>query len=390
MSPKKRTLRQWCINLGLFATSLLLALGLAEGGCRVYCAFVPPTVTSLYQLRVSRPPPYQNADFFSRGFINESFSQPGGWKTDPSFGWIPNDYHGKYFNVSGGKRRTTDAPDPSKTKGRVLVFGGSTVYCSEVPDSMTICSYLQRTLNQTGQGHYKVENFGATTVTIKQQLARLKLEPVGTGDVIVFFDGVNDIVLSIFYNHPDGTIIDESRKQLEGLGSMQRLIFKIHRKFAPYSAFIAVLLNPIKPAQSAKEIDSTVLDIAARQYQQSVLEASEYCRLKGAKFVHFLQPCLLVSARKSPYESSLVENGWITPPGLARAFEVGYPALRRSGKVTAEAGVPDFDLSSCLDSRTEEVYLDYAHVNHVANQMIAQSILDRLSGLLVASDSHKP
>jgi predicted CoA-binding protein/GNAT superfamily N-acetyltransferase len=90
-------------------------------------------------------------------------------------------------------------------------------------------------------------------------LARLKLEPIGTGDIIVFFDGVNDVVLSIFYNHPDGTIIDESRKQLEGLGSLQRLIFKIHRKFAPYSAFIAVLLNPIKPAQTAKEIEAKVL-----------------------------------------------------------------------------------------------------------------------------------
>ena len=77
MPSKKRALRQWCINLGLLAASLIVALGLAEGGCRVYCAFVPPTVTSLYQLRVSQPPPYQNADYFSRAFINESFSQPG-------------------------------------------------------------------------------------------------------------------------------------------------------------------------------------------------------------------------------------------------------------------------------------------------------------------------
>jgi hypothetical protein len=390
MPPKQRTLRQWCINLALFTASLILALGLAEGGCRVYCVFVPPTVTSLYQLRVSRPPPYQTADYFSRDFINESFSQPGGWKTDPSFGWIPHDYLGKYFNVADGKRRTTDSPDPSKVKGRVLVFGGSTVYCSEVPDSMTLCSHLQRILNKAGQGHYKVENLGATTVTIKQQLARLKLEPIGTGDSVVFYDGVNDVVLSIFYNHPDGTIIDQSRKQLEGLGSLQRLLFKIHRKLAPYSAFIAVLLNPVRPALSATEIDSSVLDVAARQYQECISEATEYCRLKGAKFVHFLQPCLLVSARKSSYESSLVQNGWITPPGLGRAFEAGYPVLRRACQETAEAGVPNFDLSGVLDSRTEEVYLDYCHVNHAANQMIAHAIFDRLSAFLDPAGSIGP
>ncbi|MCI0540230.1 MAG: SGNH/GDSL hydrolase family protein [Verrucomicrobiales bacterium] len=378
MPSQERRVRQWCINLGLFVASLILALGLAEGSCRVYCAFVPTTVTSLYQLRVSRPLPYQKADYFSRSFLQESFSQPGGWKTDPSFGWIPNDYQGKYFNVSDGKRRTTDAPDPAQVKGRVLVFGGSTIYCSEVPDAMTVCSYLQRILNQSGQGHFKVENFGATTVTLKQQLARLKLEPIGKGDVVVFYDGDNDVILSIFYNQPDGTIVDESRKQLEGLGSLQRTLFKIHRRLAPYSSFIAVLLNPIKPAQLSKQIEPSVLEAAARQYRESMLEAADYCRLKGAKFVHFLQPCLLISGRKSAYETNLVENGWITPPGVARAFELGYPVLRRAGQEAAEQGVANFDLSNCLDSRTEEVYLDSYHVNHVGNQMIAHAISERL------------
>jgi len=258
MALKKRTLRQWCINLGLLLASVILALGLAEGGCRIYAAFAPPTPTTHYQFRLSRPPPYQNAEYFSRAFLNESFAQPGGWKTDPSFGWMPHDYHGQYFNVSAGKRRTTDGPDPAKAKGRLLVFGGSTVYCSEVPDSLTLCSCLQRLLNEQGQGHYQVENLGATTVTIKQQLARLKLEMIEPGDIVVFYDGVNDVIQSIFYNNPEGTIIDESRKQLEGLSAFHRFLFKVHRRLAPYSAFVAVLLNPVKPnAKHAWPVQST-------------------------------------------------------------------------------------------------------------------------------------
>jgi len=380
---KRRTLPPWCINLGLFLASVILALGLAEGGCRIYAALVPPTPTTHYQFRLSRPLPYRNADYFSRGFIQESFAQPGGWKTDRSFGWMPNDFHGQYFNVSGGKRKTTDGPGPSETQGRILIFGGSTVHCSEVPDSLTLSSCLQRVLNGKGHGQIKAENLGATTVTIKQQLARLKMEPIAPGDVVVFYDGVNDVIQSIFYNNPEGTIIDESRKQLEGLSRFNRFLFKVHRRLAPYSAFVAVLLNPVKPSGQGREIDPATVGVAARQYQQSIVQAAEHCRSKGAKFVHFLQPCLLATPAKSDYEKRLLENGWLTAPGLARAFEVGYAAFRRACSETAEAGVPHFDLSGCLDSRTEEVYLDYAHVNHVANEMIARAIHSHLAGLLM-------
>ena len=382
MPQKKRTLRQWCIDLSLFAVSAMFALALAEGGCRIYSAFHPPGATTHLQFRVSRPPPYKYAEYFSRAFLNESFAQPGGWKTDPSFGWMPNDYQGAHFNVVDGKRKTTDSPEPSKASGRVLVFGGSTVYCSEVPDALTICSCLQRLLNEQGKAHYKVENLGATTVTIKQQLARLKLEPIGPRDLVVFYDGVNDVLQSIFYNNPDGNIIDESRKQLEGLSSVNRFLFKVHRRLAPYSAFVAVFLNPIKPARNTKEIDSSAVTTAAQKYRETILQAAEYCRTKGVKFVHFLQPCLLAAPPKSSYEKSLLENGWLTAPGMDRAFQMGYPALRRACQEAADAGVPNFDLSACLDSRVDEVYLDYAHVNHVANQMIARAIFDRLSAIL--------
>ncbi len=67
---------------------------------------------------------------------------------------------------------------------------------------------------------------------------------------------------------------------------------------------------------------------------------------------------------------------------MERAFQMGYSALRQSSQETTHAGVPSFDLSACLDSRVTEVYLDYAHVNHVANQMIAQAIYDRLVAIL--------
>ena len=83
--------------------------------------------------RATQPPPYRAAPFFSAEFIDESFRQPGGWRLLPGTNAIlPNDFTGKYFTVENGIRRTTDVPQDATVA--VYLFGGSTLYNSEVPD----------------------------------------------------------------------------------------------------------------------------------------------------------------------------------------------------------------------------------------------------------------
>ena len=56
------------------------------------------------------------------------------------------DFDGSYINIEDGHRITTGSTD--RREKRILVFGGSTIFCGEVPDSMTVPSRLQTLLDE--------------------------------------------------------------------------------------------------------------------------------------------------------------------------------------------------------------------------------------------------
>jgi hypothetical protein len=102
----------------------------------------------------------------------------------------------------------------------------------------------------------------------------------------------------------------------------------------------------------------------------------DFATRSGASFFHFVQPNIFTLARRTVHEDWLIENELKSLPGLDRAFTVGYPRLQRAA---AEAcGSSNTDASDILDDRPchDEVYLDFCHVNHVANRMIAKRIFE--------------
>src|SRR5262249_6049714 len=104
-------------------------------------------------------------------------------------------------------------------------------------------------------------------------------------------------------------------------------------------------------------------------------------RLARGRFVHALQPELFATPLATDYRRMLAENYRLVPPGLEKAFSVGYPALRRT---VAGAGVRSVDLSDLLaaDRVPDEVFLDFCHVNHVANAIVAAALFRATAPLL--------
>ena len=93
-------------------------------------------------------------------------------------------------------------------------------------------------------------------------------------------------------------------------------------------------------------------------------------------FIHFLQPTAFEASRWSDYEKEILGNYLQTPPGLDIAYRDGYPELRALSIDLKQRGVPFFDISDALESRHKfgEVYLDFCHLNHIGNQLIAEQI----------------
>ena len=383
--------REWLINAALVAASVFLCALLLEAGARVYRRLYPQVPNNRYAFRLLQPPPYRGAWYFSSQFVDEMFKQPSGWYIRPHTRLlIPGDFQGQYINIEHGLRRTTDSP--ARGQQRVFVLGGSAVYGAEVPDSETIPSHLQRLLNARQPGYWRVENYGTISVTTGQQLELLKILPVEPGDLVIFYDGVNDIVQGIFNGDPQGWIVGENRKDLRAAGPWKTLLVKINAKYAAsklqdYSAFAGTVLgNLVNSANLHRKPhldDAAKVAALAREtaslFRANIEEANRIATGQGAGFLHFLQPQVFAAARRTPYEETLVRNYYINPNGLETAFTAGYPLLRDA--VLHTPGTASCDLAGVLDDRQpgEEFYLDFCHVNHSANARIAAAMMQCMS-----------
>lgn len=382
-------LREWFFNGCLITASVVLTLLAVEGGARVYRRVRPQPPNNRYSFRLARPAPYRDAWYFCPEFVDETFRQPNGWHIPPNTRLlVPGDFHGRYVNVEHGQRRTTDSP--AVARHTLFVIGGSAVYAAEVPDQETIPSHLQRLLNARQPGEWRVENYGAISVTTGQQVELLGTLPVRPGDLVVFYDGVNDVYQGVYNGDPRGWVAGENRKQLKGAGFFKAALVKINAKYAAsklqsYSAFAGTVLGNLVNRQnlvrkSHLDDPGKVAALAretAEVFRANIAEANRIAKERGAGFVHFLQPQIFGERRRTPYEDAVVNNFYINPNGLETAFMTGYPLLRE-----AVPGVASFDLSGVLEERRpgQEFYLDFCHVNHIANARIAAAIMDHVYG----------
>ena len=320
------------------------------------------------EFRATQPPPYRAAPFFSAEFIDEAFRQPGGWRPLPGTNAIlPNDFSGKYFTVENGIRRTTDVPaDASIT---IYLFGGSTLYNSEVPDEHTVASYLQRKLLAAGFARYRVVNLGVTSVSTNQQVERLEVTAIAAGDAVVFYDGVNDVLQGVLYGNAGDTIYGNDRSRSFG----QRLLYRLSKR----SVAARYLLTRASANYRIANLEARVASTAER-FRANIAEAERIARDKGASFSHFLQPTLYSLARRGAYEEELLTFGFV-PVQAEEAFVAAYPHLEEIVAARARHGAADFDLTAAFDGLDDPVYLDGWHINHRGNEVVAELIFSGLA-----------
>lgn len=352
----------------------LIPLLMLEGGARLLnrLEFLPPA--TMWEYRLRQPEPYADAPYFSRDFVRESQRHPGGWST-PQGGRLvlPHDFSGTWFTTRDGLRHTVGQPE--RAVHTVYLFGGSTLFNAEVPDAHTVASQLQSLLNQRHPSMWRVENYGASSVNAAQQLERLRSIPLRAGDMVVFYDGVNDAVQGVFYQNPEGWMVQSNRDKLAHLGSVQAFTLRLQLWLRDHSALGAAILpapDATAPAHLANDAElAALVNHTADLYRKALREAALYTEQRGARFIHVLQPNLFTKASWTPYETSLAANSMLVADGLQRTINATYPALREaSANLQADGMVTTLDMTDALDS-VNNTYLDFCHVAHAGNAEIA-------------------
>lgn len=374
---RRRTPTVIAVNLALVVASLVVSGLVIEFGSWIWVEHVRSKHLTRWEFRATQPPPYQGADYFGREFLREAEASVSGHLSDVA---ELSDFHGRYFNVVGGFRVTSDVPrEPVR---RVLLFGGSTLFGQEVPDAQTVASHLQRLLNAQGV-RWEVRNFGLPGMNAMQQTRILKSVELRRGDIVAYYHGVNDIYYLVFGGYREGWVQGvPAFRPVQKLSPLHKTLHAWHDRFKDISYTAQVALDVYQRGEPSTITDPAELernlDIAATQFRAALTDAAEITRASGAEFVHFLQPHVFANAQLTQYEQVLITNPLETAPGVETAFRRGYPRLRSVAEALAREGLAYHDISDALDRRPagEEVFLDFCHVNHRGNEYVAQRMMN--------------
>ncbi|MBI2414880.1 hypothetical protein HYV31_03565 [candidate division WWE3 bacterium] len=374
-------LKKFLARLILVFISLALSLLLLELGARVYIKVFPESQYKNHKdYRKSVPAPHKNSPYDVARFIDGTFGLVDWLTPEGTRLVIPKDFSSEYLNVRDGLRKTSHQPE--KYEHMIYVFGASTVFCAEVPDDYTINSYLQQKINEKYPNKYKVENFGASSVVSAQELERLKTIDIKEGDIVIFFDGANDVVQSIYNNDPEGYIIGKNNQVLRESGKFKELAIKLFVKYGEKSKFVGYFLNPFESRflpihmTDASKVDQLTTDLLTN-YLKNVTEAAGFTTGRKAQFAHFLQPNLYSGSYLTPYEFQLKNNYYLIGTGISEAFAKAYPSMvETTNKLKSQYNVNSTDLTNIFDARekNEEFFLDWVHVTEKGNEIISNNI----------------
>jgi hypothetical protein len=293
--------------------------------------------------------------------------------------YLMTDFRGEYVNVINKQRYTTDQPEDYNHS--IYMFGGSTMVGIEVGDSYTIPSYLQRKINEIYPNTYRVENMGVDAYSVDRQVNHLingvNLSP---GDIVIFYDGVNDGSYTYFC-----CVDDEDWKNEPGTGdsSLDSMLFNFVRFLEKNSQFYKHFIYSQKTLPqhlwSPKSRES-IMRFMEEEYYNNLMFAHEYTVQNNAHFFHFLQPNLFTSDIHTQYEENFLLP--LQPGGFGKCIELGYIALNEALGELEKVGVHNKDLTDILDLTgrppNTEYYFDWCHVNHLAHQVIALNIFNEI------------
>ena len=275
-----------------------------------------------------------------------------------------------------GYRLTTDQPQRSLFK--VHVFGGSAVWGVGSIDRDTLPSVLQRQLNKAFPEKFVVTNQGFESLVVKQQLERLSRLKINPDDVIIFYDGGNDVWLGGVYGVPDGTIVDYNKENRLTILVYNGRVW-LSKNFATYSLLSRLkkrlllgkndgILNcPISEDEAVRNSE-----IGSDLYLKYIKDAGNLVKKSGGNFFHFFQPTLLALEKPTEYEQIVIDR---TP--CYKEAKAAYRIYQSRYAQFAQQNNNVYDFSDYFSGH--DLFFDWIHVSAGGNQIIAQHVFDTLN-----------
>lgn len=281
----------------------------------------------------------------------------------------------------------TVADKPTGKPTRIWVLGGSCAWGFGARDDETIPSRLARRLHEAGHA-VEVRNFGEFGYVSTQEVIGLlrELQAGARPDVVVFYDGINDVASALLDNKA-GVSSNEAnrRREFNLLQSPQRLLIAAVAYVVKNSAtlrfaesirrHLGLSTGPGHPTPGADQT-ARLADDALRLYAANQQIAEALGRAYGFRCLFFWQPSVFSKRERTPFEEEERRKyAWIEP-----IFNAATDAIPRSPHLRDR---PAFhDLTRIFDDDPNLVYIDYCHTTESANARLAGEIARAVVPLL--------
>ena len=302
-----------------------------------------------------------------------------GFRYKPFAVWEQFPFQSQTINMldSGDIRKTTGAKCGPNAY-RIFMFGGSTMWGLGSPDWGTIASYIQEQLNETRSEKFCVVNFGMNGYYSTQEGVALYLELLqgNIPDMVIFYDGVNEVYVPYLNGEPGLTHYDYARVASKLENNIQD---------GQDSNSLPEPLHEIPTVQTLQKV-RTAIDISklSNDIVHLYLENSKIMRALSEtydfKVRFFWGPPAIYAVDKplSDLEKEFIAKTYQEEPETVYVVDLYrgvYEQVQNKG-----AEYPDFYfIADAFADDKETLYIDFCHVTPEGNQMIAGRIMEDIS-----------
>jgi hypothetical protein len=315
--------------------------------------------------RMAALPNYAGVDwarthFLEFGSLRSNYMSYIGWRREP--------FRGKTITLEGPYARRASVGSADAAKPSVYFFGGSTMWGTGTDDANTIPSLV------TQIGGFRSANYGESAYTAHQGLALLiqLLQEGHRPDVVVFYDGVNDVAHKCRTEITAKSHAREAQIRSALAAAKPETAYGLQYMAGPLLGLATLASNRLSLwfRNESRHFACHTDALRAQQIADLLLQDWDVARRLtesyGGKFIGILQPVAYYSDTKlDRIRLSDIQK---------KQFQAVYPLIRQ--KMAGRPGLYDF--TGVLD-HPEYIYIDFCHVSPNGNRYVAQKLAEVLA-----------
>jgi len=367
---------------------VIIIFVIMELGARVYLNKYKPSILDQKKKMIA----YSYFDWSDKYFRDAMKQTDTGndFLYEPYSLWKNTNKKTETINIENGYRVTwTPEQNQNENDYLILIFGGSTAFCIEVPDEFTIPSLISKKLNaHNRQYRYIVKNYSAPGFSNENEI-HLLVDLLRRGErpkAVIFYDGTNDILNKVARGIPHWQY-----RLFESIGTRYTVKQSVKQILSRFQLPSLFRHNKESFIQDQSTLKTNTLSML-QNYSNNVEFVNKLGTVYNFKTFFFWQSDIFSTKKRLTDEENLIKT---------RHADL-EPAL----KITAAAMIDKdflkkneiYDIRDSLDSIEESIFIDPFHITSIGNMAVAKSIsliiskkiftMPNCAGIAIAYSAH--